>query len=73
MRNLPIYLTLIFTFLIGTHKGFLALWTQPGGEPQYIFPYSISSLPPEDQKRLETGIRLNDQEALIRLLEDYLS
>lgn len=73
MRYLSIYLTLFFAFLLGSHEGFVALWTQPGGEPAYVFPYSVSSLPTEDQKRLETGIPIESEETLIRLLEDYLS
>ena len=73
MRHLTIYLALFFTFLLGSHEGFIALWTTPGGDPDVIFPYSVASLPPEDQRRLEAGITLAGEEELVRLLEDYLS
>ena len=73
MRHRYWYLTLFFTFLLGSHKGFIALWTSPGGEPDHIFPYSVSSLPPADQKRLEAGIEIRSEEELLALLEDYLS
>jgi hypothetical protein len=73
MRHPIVYLTLFFTFLLGSHEGFIALWTSPGGNPIQVFPYSVASLPPEDQKRLEAGISLDSEEALIGLLEDYLS
>jgi len=73
MRYRQIYLTLFFAFLLGSHKGFIALWTGAGPEPDHIFPYSVSSLPIQDQRRLESGILLESEEALIRLLEDYLS
>lgn len=73
MRNLSIYLTLIFTFLLGCHKGFVALWTDADKNPEYVFPYSVASLPPEDQKKLEKGIVLDSEASLISLLEDYLS
>ena len=73
MRQPYIYLTLIFTFLLGIHEGFVALWSESGGKPDLIFPYSAASLPEEDQKRLEAGIHIDSEEALIHLLEDYLS
>lgn len=73
MRHIYMYLTLFFTFIIGSHEGFVALWKSPGGEPDQVFPYSVASLPPEDQKRLEKGIVIDSKEELIQLLEDYLS
>ncbi len=73
MRHTILYLTLFFTFLLGSHEGFIALWTSSGGEPAHIFPYSVASLPPEDQKRLEAGISVESVTELASLLEDYLS
>lgn len=73
MRHGYWYLTLFFAFLLGTHDGFVALWISPGAAPDRIFPYSVSSLPPEDQIRLEKGIQINTKEELLALLEDYLS
>ena len=73
MRQIPLYLTLIFSFILGVHEGRVALWRTPGGEPDTVFPYSAASLPPADQKRLEEGIVIDSEEDLMRLLEDYLS
>ena len=73
MRYRQIYLALVFAFLIGNHKGFIALWRDGAGEPAIVFPYSVASLPAEDQKLLEKGICLESEAELIRLLEDYLS
>ena len=73
MRYRQIYLALVFAFLIGNHKGFIALWKDPAGEPAIVFPYSVASLPPEDQRLLEKGIYLESEVELNRLLEDYLS
>lgn len=73
MKQIPIYLTLIFAFILGSHEGFVALWRSPGGEPDQVFPYSVSSLPRADQQRLEKGIVIESREELMRLLEDYLS
>ena len=67
------YLALIFTFLLGCKDGFIALWKIPREDPVTVFPYSIASLPPEDQARLRRGIRLDSPEELMKLLEDYLS
>ena len=73
MRYRQIYLALVFAFLIGNHKGFIALWTDPAGEPAIIFPYSVASLPQKDQQLLEKGIILESKTDLNQLLEDYLS
>ena len=73
MRYPVLYLSLFLAFILGSHKGDLALWLSPGSEPDYVFPYSVSTLPPEDQRRLADGIRIDSKEALMALLEDYLS
>lgn len=73
MRYRQTYLTLFLAFLLGSHEGFIALWRSPGGEPDKIFPYSVASLPPEDQQRLKEGIFIESEADLQRLLEDYLS
>lgn len=73
MKGFPIYLTLIFTFLLGTHEGFVALWRDDAPIPAEVFPYRAESLPPADQQALKRGIRIRSEEELDRLLEDYLS
>ena len=67
------YLTLIFTFLLGCHEGFVALWKPPAEEPAAVFPYAVTSLPQADQQRLKKGIEIPNSDALMALLEDYLS
>lgn len=64
---------LLLGFILGSHKGFIALWKDGQTEPIRTFPYSIASLPPADQQALEQGIRIKSREELLRLLEDYLS
>ena len=73
MKGFPIYLTLIFTFLLGTHEGFVALWRDDASIPAEVFPYRAERLPPADQQALKRGIRIRSEEELDRLLEDYLS
>ena len=73
MKGFPIYLTLIFTFLLGTHEGFVALWRDNVPIPAEVFPYRTESLPPADLLALKMCIRIRSDEVLDRLLEDYLS
>lgn len=73
MRLRYAYLALILTFLLGCRDGFIALWKTPEKDPVYVFPYSITSLPPADHQKLETGIKVDTAEELMALLEDYLS
>lgn len=59
-------------FLLGIHNGYIALWRDGNPEPQ-VSAYRADLLPPEDQRRLKEGIRIDDEAQLIQLLEDYLS
>lgn len=67
------YLALIFTFLIGSYNGYVALWVDGSTQPAKVFPYSVQSLPPADQLRLQKGIEISSLEQLQMLLQDYLS
>lgn len=73
MRRQHLYLALVFAFLLGAKDGFVALWKDSQPEPVKVFPYQVSSLPREDQLRLEKGIPIESKEKLLALLEDYLS
>ena len=73
MRLRYLYLTLIFSFLLGTHEGFVTLWKIPQKEPAVVFPYRVSSLPAVDRQHLQKGISVKTKEELMILLEDYLS
>ena len=64
---------LALMFLLGNHKGYLALWKEDKAEPYQIFPVKVSSLPSADQKSLERGIRARSDLELAGLLEDFLS
>lgn len=67
------YFTLIFGFLLGISNGYIALWKDGYTKPLRVFPYRAEMLPAADQQALADGIHLDDDAALIRLLEDYLS
>lgn len=73
MRQHFISLLLALGFILGSHNGYVALWTEGRAEPDRTFPYRVSSLPPADQEALAKGIRAEDILELTQLLEDYLS
>lgn len=60
-------------FLLGNHKGYLALWKEDRPDPYQIFPVKVESLPPSDQESLARGIRARSDLELAGLLEDFLS
>ena len=59
--------------LLGTWKGYVALFEKGKEEPKQIFPCQVSSLPEEDQLALEQKIPIRNQRDLQQALEDYLS
>lgn len=66
-------LALLLSFLLGSYKGYIALWVDEDKDPVRVFPYKVSSLPQADRKLLEQGIHIGSESELGRLLEDYLS
>ncbi len=64
---------LLLSLLLGCYEGHIALWQEGMQEPEAIYPYSVSSLPPADQDALKKGIPIGSAEELARRLEDYLS
>jgi len=65
--------TLLLSFLLGNHKGYLALWKEDCPEPYQIFPIKVDSLPEADQQSLAQGIPARSELELAQLLEDFLS
>ena len=63
----------LFLYLLGSHKGYLALWKDDRPEPFQIYPVKVSSLPEEDRLELEKGIAARSEIELSSLLEDFLS
>ena len=73
MRNRHILCYLLaLGFLLGIKDGKIALWKDGSNSPT-VFPYRASLLPRDDRKKLEQGIRIENEDQLIQLLEDYLS
>ena len=66
-------LLLALYLVLGSWKGYVALFQQGKSEPRQIFPTQVSSLPEADQQALEEGIIVRSDKKLQQLLEDYLS
>ena len=64
---------LALMFLLGNHKGYLALWKENRPEPFQIFPVKVETLPDADQQALNRGISARSEIELSSLLEDFLS
>ncbi len=74
MKNKKRLSALLLLYLVlGTWKGYLALFEGGKTEPKQIFPTAVSSLPETDQEALEKGIIIRNDRDLQALLEDYLS
>lgn len=59
--------------ILGSYKGYIALFDEGSSEPRQIFPNQVITLPEADQKLLEEGILVRSEKQLRQLLEDYLS
>jgi len=59
--------------LLGSWKGYVALFENGKEEPRQIFPCPVSALPDADRTALEQKIPVRNQRALEQILEDYLS
>ena len=73
MKKRHLFTVLAVMFLLGNHKGYLALWKESSPEPFQIFPVKVESLPEADQAALETGVAARSEIELSSLLEDFLS
>ncbi len=73
MKHPIISAVLALYVILGTWKGYVALFDPGASEPRQIFPTSIESLPEADQQALNEGIPVRNQRDLDQLLEDYLS
>lgn len=64
---------LLFGFLLGIHRGRLALWKDQDPQPYRIYPCPVCVLPREEQAALRQGIRIDSMEDLEHFLENFLS
>ena len=73
MKHKIISRILSLAVVLGSWRGYLALYAPGAEEPKQIFPTRIETLPPADQAALEEGILIRNDRRLQELLEDYLS
>ena len=66
-------LVLALYVILGSWKGYLAIFEKGEREPRQIFPTAVDTLPEQDQLALEKGIILRNQRDLAQLIEDYTS
>ena len=59
--------------ILGTWKGYVALYRHGEDEPWQIFPTPVASLPERDRTALDAGITVRNHRQLQQLLEDYTS
>ena len=59
--------------LLGTWKGYVALFEKGREEPKQIFPCPVDTLPETDQAALTERIPIRNERDLQQVLEDYLS
>lgn len=59
--------------VLGSWKGYVAVFRPGKEEPWQIYPTLVSSLPEADRNALETGIIVRSDRKLQQLLEDYTS
>ena len=59
--------------LLGTWKGYVALFENGSQEPKQIFPCPVDTLPDADQAALQEKIPIRNARDLQQALEDYLS
>lgn len=64
---------LALTLILGSWKGYIALFDKGQTEPRQIFPTLVDTLPLTDQQYLTEGILVRNERDLQQLLEDYLS
>lgn len=70
--NLSLVLLVIIGYL-GSYGGKLCIYNKSKIQPIYIFPYSVSIFPKNDQAMLDHGIPYQNEEEFSRLMEDFLS
>ena len=59
--------------ILGEWEGKLAVFSPNGISPDEVYDVYISTLPEEEQRKLEEGIAVYDEQTLVGLLEDYTS
>ena len=73
LRKRSCLFLMILYLLLGSWKGYVALFEKGRDEPRQIFPCPVDSLPDADRAALEEMIPIRNSRDLQQVLEDYLS
>ena len=65
--------TIIYQYIVKEHNGNIAVFKSGGEKPTEIYEVPVETLPAEDAKKLQEGIRVTTEEKLRQLLEDLTS
>lgn len=68
-----VYGIFLFSFLLGIHKGQIAIWKDEDPQPAVILPYKAEMLPIKDRIALKKGIHFDSMEDIQKILQDYLT
>lgn len=63
---------LLLYLILGTWKGYVALFDRGAQEPRMIYPRTVASLSAEDQTALDEGVVIRNQDQLEQALEKYV-
>ena len=66
-------ITVLPLYLIGSWEDKLAVFAPPDTAPYRVYDVYMTSLPEEEQQRIQNGIQVFDEPTLTALLEDYTS
>lgn len=72
-KQLFISFLIVTGLVLGSWRGYLALWAEGESSPRTVYEIPSALLPSADQDALEKGIPVRSQRELDRLLEDFLS
>ena len=72
MKTEHIPLLLALALVMGSWKGYLALFPAGETEPRQIFPVQTDTLPEPDRLALEEGIVIRSRSHLQQLMDAYL-
>ena len=69
------FLTVLLSLglILGSFRGYVALFEEGKKEPRQVFPCPVSSLPEADREALERRIPIRNPRDLQQAMEDYLS
>lgn len=73
MKKKKLAAILLAGYILGIHRGYVALWEAPDPEPRIVTRMPADLLPPMDREALARGIPIPEDRTLAQVIEDYCS